>query len=69
VETTIFASSPLRPSSESSAPTAQANAAKIAPVPIQPALRPGSQRQPNEITSIPASGKHRTSQPHVVGDI
>jgi hypothetical protein len=35
----------------------------IAAVPIQPGLRPGSQRHPSEITTQPASGKARTSQP------
>ena len=31
--------------------------------PIQPGSRPGSTRQPSEMTSIPASGKASTSQP------
>ena len=39
---------------------------KIAALAIQPGRRPGQTRQPSEITSIPASGNARMSQPYEV---
>ena len=35
----------------------------MAALAIHPGVRPGSTRQPSEITSRPASGKARISQP------
>ena len=37
--------------------------AKMAAVPIQPAIRPGHTRHPRAITMVPASGNAITSQP------
>ena len=41
---------------------------RIAAVPIQPALRPGSRLKPSPLISAPASGKASTSQPYAVAD-
>ncbi len=35
----------------------------MAALAIHPGVRPGSTRHPNEITSMPTSGKARISQP------
>ena len=51
------------PGSRTSAPIEARNDPRIAPLAIQPAVLPGSTRQPSEITSRPASGKASTSQP------
>ncbi len=45
------------------APSALMKAAKIAPVPIQPAERPGRNGFPRAIISDPPSGNASTSQP------
>ena len=54
------------PRARTNAPIELANERPIAPVPIQPAVRPLQRRYPRPITIDPASGKTRTSQAKAV---
>src|SRR2546427_11192392 len=49
-----------------SAPIAAAKASETVAVPIQPALRPGSERYPSAIPSVPSSGRASAIQAKVV---